>query len=171
MGDIDKQAFGGALGTATHGSGITLGAYHTQLEAMQIVDGRGEVQGIRPRQKPRHDRCHGRLARRLWRRHRGDDPQHGELPHAASPLDDADRRCADAVRGHDDGAPFGRVLLCAVLRPGAADRQRHHRGAGDGAAADGRRRRGDDAEEAAQLSRLVPVAAPPSHRFGLRQGA
>lgn len=43
MGDIDKQAFGGALGTATHGSGITLGAYHTQLEAMQIVDGRGTV--------------------------------------------------------------------------------------------------------------------------------
>ena len=43
MGDIDKQAFGGALGTATHGSGITLGAYHTQLEALQIVDGRGGV--------------------------------------------------------------------------------------------------------------------------------
>ncbi|MGX5839244.1 D-arabinono-1,4-lactone oxidase [Mesorhizobium sp. ArgA1] len=43
MGDIDKQAFGGALGTATHGSGITLGAYHTQLEAMLIVDGRGAV--------------------------------------------------------------------------------------------------------------------------------
>jgi FAD-linked oxidoreductase len=43
MGDIDKQAFGGALGTATHGSGITLGAYHTQLEAVEIVDGRGQV--------------------------------------------------------------------------------------------------------------------------------
>ena len=43
MGDIDKQSFGGALATATHGSGATLGAYHTQLQAMQIVDGRGEV--------------------------------------------------------------------------------------------------------------------------------
>ncbi len=43
MGDIDKQAFGGGLGTATHGSGVTLGAYHTQLTAMQIVDGRGNV--------------------------------------------------------------------------------------------------------------------------------
>lgn len=43
MGDIDKQAFGGALGTATHGSGVTLGAYHTQLDAVQIVDGRGQV--------------------------------------------------------------------------------------------------------------------------------
>ncbi|EBX4817080.1 oxidoreductase, partial [Salmonella enterica subsp. enterica serovar Newport] len=43
MGDIDKQAFGGALGTATHGSGVTLGAYHTQLDAVQLVDGRGQV--------------------------------------------------------------------------------------------------------------------------------
>ena len=43
MGDIDKQAFGGGLGTATHGSGATLGAYHTQLETMQFVDGRGQL--------------------------------------------------------------------------------------------------------------------------------
>jgi FAD-linked oxidoreductase len=43
MGDIDKQSIGGALGTATHGSGITLGAYHTQLQAIQPVDGRGSL--------------------------------------------------------------------------------------------------------------------------------
>ncbi|CAN7684463.1 D-arabinono-1,4-lactone oxidase [Mesorhizobium sp. LjNodule214] len=43
MGDIDRQAIGGALGTATHGSGPTLGAYHTQLETMQIVDGLGKL--------------------------------------------------------------------------------------------------------------------------------
>ena len=43
MGDIDRQAIGGALGTATHGSGPTLGAYHTQLETVQIVDGLGEA--------------------------------------------------------------------------------------------------------------------------------
>ena len=43
MGDIDKQALGGALGTATHGSGPTLGAYHTQLAAVQFVDGLGKV--------------------------------------------------------------------------------------------------------------------------------
>ncbi|MDG4877550.1 D-arabinono-1,4-lactone oxidase [Mesorhizobium sp. WSM4935] len=43
MGDIDKQAIGGALGTATHGSGPTLGAYHTQLEALQLVDGQGKL--------------------------------------------------------------------------------------------------------------------------------
>jgi FAD-linked oxidoreductase len=54
MGDIDKQAFGGALATATHGSGATLGAYHTQLEAMQIVDGRGRVREF-SRQKSADD--------------------------------------------------------------------------------------------------------------------
>ncbi|TGR79854.1 FAD-binding protein, partial [Mesorhizobium sp. M2D.F.Ca.ET.223.01.1.1] len=43
MGDIDKQAIGGSLGTATHGSGPTLGAYHTQLEAVQLVDGQGKL--------------------------------------------------------------------------------------------------------------------------------
>jgi FAD-linked oxidoreductase len=43
MGDIDKQTFGGALATSTHGSGITLGAYPTQIEALEIVDGRGAV--------------------------------------------------------------------------------------------------------------------------------
>ncbi|TJW17470.1 MAG: FAD-binding protein [Mesorhizobium sp.] len=43
MGDIDRQAIGGALGTATHGSGPTLGAYHTQLETVQIVDGQGRL--------------------------------------------------------------------------------------------------------------------------------
>ncbi|WP_296746115.1 D-arabinono-1,4-lactone oxidase [Mesorhizobium sp.] len=43
MGDIDRQAIGGALGTATHGSGTTLGAYHTQLETVQLVDGRGTL--------------------------------------------------------------------------------------------------------------------------------
>jgi FAD-linked oxidoreductase len=42
MGDIDKQSIGGALGTATHGTGATLGAYHTLIERIELVDGRGE---------------------------------------------------------------------------------------------------------------------------------
>ncbi len=46
MGDIDKQSIGGALGTATHGSGLSLGAYHTQLCAIEIVDGRGDVRRL-----------------------------------------------------------------------------------------------------------------------------
>ena len=41
MGDIDKQSIGGALGTATHGTGSTLGAYHTLLERVELIDGRG----------------------------------------------------------------------------------------------------------------------------------
>ncbi|PYB69812.1 D-arabinono-1,4-lactone oxidase [Rhizobium wuzhouense] len=41
MGDIDKQTVGGALATATHGSGLGLGAYHTQLRMMRFLDGRG----------------------------------------------------------------------------------------------------------------------------------
>lgn len=47
MGDIDRQAIGGALGTATHGSGPTLGAYHTQLETVQIVDGLGKLRDFK----------------------------------------------------------------------------------------------------------------------------
>lgn len=42
MGDIDRQSLGGALGTATHGTGSTLGAYHTLIERMELIDGRGE---------------------------------------------------------------------------------------------------------------------------------
>jgi FAD-linked oxidoreductase len=42
MGDIDKQSIGGALGTATHGTGSALGAYHTLVERIELVDGRGE---------------------------------------------------------------------------------------------------------------------------------
>jgi FAD-linked oxidoreductase len=42
MGDIDKQTIGGALGTATHGTGPELGAYHTQVRQMRLIDGRGE---------------------------------------------------------------------------------------------------------------------------------
>ncbi len=43
MGDIDRQTIGGALGTATHGSGVGLGAYHTQLLKVRLVDGRGDI--------------------------------------------------------------------------------------------------------------------------------
>jgi FAD-linked oxidoreductase len=41
MGDIDAQTLGGALGTATHGSGTGLGAYHTLLSSIRLVDGTG----------------------------------------------------------------------------------------------------------------------------------
>jgi FAD-linked oxidoreductase len=43
MGDIDQQTLAGALGTATHGTGSTLGAYHTLVEDVELVDGKGAV--------------------------------------------------------------------------------------------------------------------------------
>jgi FAD-linked oxidoreductase len=42
MGDIDRQSIGGALATATHGTGSGLGAYHTLVERIELIDGRGE---------------------------------------------------------------------------------------------------------------------------------
>lgn len=47
MGDIDRQTIGGALGTATHGTGMTLGAYHTFIERVDFVDGRGGIRAFR----------------------------------------------------------------------------------------------------------------------------
>ncbi|MDB5522590.1 MAG: oxidoreductase [Rhizobium sp.] len=44
MADIDKQSIGGALGTATHGTGSTLGAYHTLVDRVALIDGRGGLQ-------------------------------------------------------------------------------------------------------------------------------
>lgn len=52
MGDIDKQSFAGALGTATHGTGLSLGAFHTQVERMSLVDGRGTLRTIDRLQQP-----------------------------------------------------------------------------------------------------------------------
>jgi FAD-linked oxidoreductase len=43
MGDIDKQSLGGVLGTATHGTGPNLGAYHTMVRRVELVDGRGQL--------------------------------------------------------------------------------------------------------------------------------
>jgi FAD/FMN-containing dehydrogenase len=43
MGDIDRQALAGALGTATHGTGRDLGNISSSLVAARIVTGTGEV--------------------------------------------------------------------------------------------------------------------------------
>jgi FAD-linked oxidoreductase len=52
MGDIDRQTIGGALGTATHGSGLGLGAYHTQLLNIRFADGRGDMREISAEKEP-----------------------------------------------------------------------------------------------------------------------
>lgn len=59
MGDIDRQTIGGALGTATHGSGIGLGAYHTQLLNVRLADGRGQIRTISAETEPEMIRAIG----------------------------------------------------------------------------------------------------------------
>lgn len=48
MGDIDTQTLAGATATGTHGTGIDLGNLSTQIHALQLVDGHGEVHEIGP---------------------------------------------------------------------------------------------------------------------------
>jgi FAD-linked oxidoreductase len=43
MPDIDQQSFAGAMATATHGTGQTLGALHAYLTALTLVTPRGDV--------------------------------------------------------------------------------------------------------------------------------
>src|SRR5690349_613045 len=43
QGDIDTQGIGGAIGTATHGSGARLQSFSASMRACRLVDGRGEV--------------------------------------------------------------------------------------------------------------------------------
>ncbi len=42
LGDIDVQSIAGALSTGTHGTGSELGVISTQVEALKILNGRGE---------------------------------------------------------------------------------------------------------------------------------
>ncbi|MGH9829055.1 MAG: D-arabinono-1,4-lactone oxidase, partial [Blastocatellia bacterium] len=43
LGDIDEQSIAGAVGTGTHGTGITLGSIATQIEGLTIVTASGLV--------------------------------------------------------------------------------------------------------------------------------
>ena len=43
LGDIDRQSVAGAIATATHGTGITLGNLATTVVGLQMVTGRGEL--------------------------------------------------------------------------------------------------------------------------------
>jgi FAD/FMN-containing dehydrogenase len=43
QGDVDVQAIAGALSTGTHGTGATLGSLSSQVRALRIVGGDGEV--------------------------------------------------------------------------------------------------------------------------------
>jgi FAD-linked oxidoreductase len=43
LGDIDVQALAGALATGTHGTGRQLGVISTQVEALKLINGQGEI--------------------------------------------------------------------------------------------------------------------------------
>jgi FAD-linked oxidoreductase len=43
QGDIDRQTLGGAIGTGTHGTGLTLGSLSTMVTGVTLVTGQGEV--------------------------------------------------------------------------------------------------------------------------------
>lgn len=46
LGDIDVQSIAGSLSTGTHGTGTQFGNLATQIEAMEIIDGHGQIQTI-----------------------------------------------------------------------------------------------------------------------------
>lgn len=46
LGDIDRQSIAGAIATATHGTGLTLGNLATTVVGMELVTGTGEVRRL-----------------------------------------------------------------------------------------------------------------------------
>lgn len=52
LGDIDRQALGGAVGTGTHGTGKRLGNLSSQVTGVRFVDGRGEVVSVTQESDP-----------------------------------------------------------------------------------------------------------------------
>jgi len=52
MGDIDRQALGGAVGTGTHGTGPTLGSFSTQVVGLRLVVADGTLLDCSADQEP-----------------------------------------------------------------------------------------------------------------------
>jgi L-gulono-1,4-lactone dehydrogenase len=48
LGDIDRQTLAGATSTGTHGTGPAFGNLSTQIRALRLVDGQGEVHELGP---------------------------------------------------------------------------------------------------------------------------
>lgn len=46
MGSVTEQSIAGAVSTGTHGTGLTFQSMPTQVSAVRLVDGRGELRGI-----------------------------------------------------------------------------------------------------------------------------
>lgn len=52
MGDINDQTLGGALATATHGTGLAYGCYSSMLTELTLIDGRGDTRVISRSSEP-----------------------------------------------------------------------------------------------------------------------
>jgi FAD-linked oxidoreductase len=52
MGDIDVQTLAGAISTGTHGTGLAFGNLPTQVTALRMVNGRGEIVNCSETDKP-----------------------------------------------------------------------------------------------------------------------
>jgi len=52
LGSIKEQAIAGAISTATHGTGLRFGSLSTQITAMKLVTGRGELRTISEERDP-----------------------------------------------------------------------------------------------------------------------
>lgn len=52
MGDIDAQSIAGTISTGTHGTGLDFGTISTQVKALRLVNGKGEVVDCSPTQQP-----------------------------------------------------------------------------------------------------------------------
>lgn len=52
LGDIDRQSLAGALTTGTHGSGTGFGILATQVEALSLLDGHGNLHSCSRTQAP-----------------------------------------------------------------------------------------------------------------------
>ena len=52
LGSIKEQSIAGAISTATHGTGLNIGSISTQIVAMKLVNGRGEVVDLSVEKNP-----------------------------------------------------------------------------------------------------------------------
>lgn len=52
QGDIDRQTLGGAIGTGTHGTGLTLGSLATMVTGVTLVTGTGDILNLNRRSEP-----------------------------------------------------------------------------------------------------------------------
>lgn len=52
MGDIDRQSIAGAISTGTHGTGVRLGGFATQVRALRLVTADGAIVETGPHERP-----------------------------------------------------------------------------------------------------------------------